>query len=574
MNARAPDGVDSLAVAQEVDVLCDRYEDALRRGKAGTLDDWLPAAGPARTAALVELVRLEMEHRRRGGESVRAEDYIARYPELRADPDAAARLLAAARRGSRLEPPTAVPADTRPTKPPAGGDGPLGTLPAKFGRYRVVKLLGRGGMGTVYQAHDTKLDRPVAVKVLRLDADDPHLVERFYREARIAASFTHPQLCPVYDVGERAGLHYLTMPLLAGETLAAHLRREGPLPERAAAQLAAIIARAIHEAHQAGVVHRDLKPANVMLNERRQPVVMDFGLARRTGPFDPCVTAPGALVGTPAYMPPERISGGGTEGGPAQDVYSLGVMLYEMLTGRLPFDGELHHVLRQVVTKEPEPPSRHRPGLNPRLEYVCLTALAKDPRARYISMEAFAEALEECVPADALPRRPGRSGRLRRWLAAGLIVVLAAVALGVAWFARSHLGSGAATSSSPVAARPMTEPKSEPVADPFQAKSEWDGTFRWEGTDYDRDVKVTITERNGDHLHGVYTADQGAYVWEIDGRVAGDKVDWGFTKVLFEKDRKPVVGVATVQGTWNGDRLTANFRGKDSRADLTLRPAK
>ncbi len=278
MTAPRPEGVDSLAVAQEVDALCDRYEDALRRGAAGPLDDWLPPAGPARAAALVELARLDLEHRRRAGEAVRAEDYLARFPELRADATAVARLQATERRASPAEAPTAA-ADTPPTTPAQTAEIRLRSLPAQFGRYRIIKLLGQGGMGAVYQAHDTQLDRPVAVKIMRFGADDPQQVQRFYREARVAAAFTQPNLCPVYDIGERKGIHYLTMPLLGGETLADHVRREGRLPEATAARLAALIARAVHEAHQAGVIHRDLKPANVMLTERGQPVVMDFGLA-------------------------------------------------------------------------------------------------------------------------------------------------------------------------------------------------------------------------------------------------------------------------------------------------------
>ncbi len=442
MNAPLSEQMDSLAVAQEVDALCDRFETALRQGSAGALEQWLPIGGPARLAALVELAPLELEHRLRAGEAARAEDYFVRYPELRQDAKAAERLRAAERRSHKAEPHTIGPAEpptveltpTRPVRPP--GSGELRALPQKFGRYRVVKVIGQGGMGTVYQCHDSQLDRPVAVKVMRF-GDDSALVERFYREARIAAALTHPQLCPVYDVGESGGLHYLTMPLLAGETLAAHLRREGRLAERLAAQLAALIARAVHEAHQAGVLHRDLKPANIMLNERCQPIVMDFGLARRCGPLDPQTTVTSTLLGTPAYMAPEQMAGGSETSGPAQDVYSLGVMLYEMLTGHLPFKGSLQEILTQTLTRSAVPPSRHRPDLDPRLEHICMTALARDTKGRFISMEAFAEALEECAQAEE-PARADRRVRLLLGVVAVLTVVTVAPLAVAVWSAVSH----------------------------------------------------------------------------------------------------------------------------------------
>src|SRR5262249_49644960 len=154
----------------------------------------------------------------------------------------------------------------------------------------------------------------------------------FYREARIAATFHHPHLCPVYDVGEIQGIHYLTMPFLTGELLSTWLRRAGPLPRVTACRLALLIARAVHVAHQAGVIHRDLKPANIMIRDGPEPVVMDFGLARRDRRQEPGLTATGVMVGTGAYMPPEQIAGDAADIGPTADVYSLGVILYEMLT--------------------------------------------------------------------------------------------------------------------------------------------------------------------------------------------------------------------------------------------------
>jgi len=449
-------------------------------------------------------------------------------------------------------------------------------------------------MGAVYLAHDTQLDRPIAIKIMRFGADDPQQVQRFYREARVAAAFTHPNLCPVYDVGERKGIHYLTMPLLGGETLAAHVRREGQLPEATAARQAALIARAVHEAHQAGVIHRDLKPANVMLTERGQPVVMDFGLARRYGPLDPRLTALGALVGTPAYMSPEQIKGGPDEEGPTQDVFSLGVMLYEMLTGKLPFQGDMQQILIGVLTTEPVPPSRHRPGLDPRLERVCMTALAKDPRARFISMEAFAEALEEFTQAPPARPRPVRGRRLlvrAGLLLLALALVPGALALAAVFF---HFGGAPASSTQKrmtetepasgdghkVPPRP-TEPKGDQPADQFRAGSKWVGSFRWKGDTYDRRLEVRIEKREGNRFWGRYDDEGGDFAWDIEGTVNGNVVEWGFTKVIHEKEPVKVVGNGKVQGALKDDRLEAEFRN-DSRdalagrthATVTLKQAK
>ncbi len=577
-------GPDSLAVAREVDALCDRYEEARRRGAAGPLEDWLPVGGPLRAAALVELVRLEFEHRLQAGENVRAEDYFNRYPELRADAALAGRLRAAERRLRPDAGPTVEPGETRLTAPPSSVLPGARQLPEKFGRYCIIKVLGQGGMGTVYQARDTKLDRLVALKVMRFGTEDPDRVERFYREARIAASFTHPNLCPVYDAGQRDGVHYLTMPLLAGEPLSDHLQRTGRMPEQAAAALAASIARAVHEAHRAGVLHRDLKPANVMINERQQPVVLDFGLARRCGPLDPRATAPGVLLGTPAYMAPEQVAGGADTGGPSQDVYSLGVVLYEMLTGRLPFVGTLSEILTQVLLRAPEPPSRHRPGLDPQLERVCLTALAKDPKERFPSMEAFAESLEACATTPPCPplRRGGEEGcpaprtPRRRLALVGLLLGLAGLGGGtasvVAWSLNRPARVTAGSSTPTVANAPATTPPArQPGPDGFQAGSDWRGTFQWVGIqDPPQKVKVEVKERNGEHFRGVYTAQGGDYVWDIEGTIKGANVEWKFTAIVHEKGPKQVVGIATVEGRIEGQHLDATFRDAESRAKLSL----
>ncbi len=274
------------------------------------------------------------------------------------------------------------------------GTGP--SLPEQFGRYRILKKLGQGGMGAVYLAHDTKLDRRVALKVPRFEAEEGSAgLQRFSREARAAATLHHPNICTVHDVGEIDGVHYLTMAFVEGLPLSELIRQGGPLPQAQAAELVRQIALALQVAHERGIIHRDLKPGNIMLTAQQQPIVMDFGLARHLGKEDSRLTASGTMLGTPAYMPPEQVRGKLTALGPRSDIYSLGVVLYELLTGRLPFRApSAMAMVAAVLTQKAPRPSRFRPDLDPRLEAICLKAMAKKPEERYASMAELAQALE------------------------------------------------------------------------------------------------------------------------------------------------------------------------------------
>jgi serine/threonine protein kinase len=249
-------------------------------------------------------------------------------------------------------------------------------------------------MGAVYLAHDQKLNRRLALKVPRFRHDEsPDLVKRFVREARVAAGFNHPNLCPVFDVGEVDGVHYLTMPFVEGKPLTS-LLAAGPLEPRKAAKVVRTLALAVAEAHRRGVIHRDLKPSNVMVSRRGELIVMDFGLARLTDRSDSLQTGAGEVLGTPAYMAPEQVDGTVEAIGPATDVYSLGVIAFQLLTGKLPFEGSIHWVFSQIVHEPPPAPSSRRPGLDPDLDAICLKALAKQPGERYASAAAMASALE------------------------------------------------------------------------------------------------------------------------------------------------------------------------------------
>jgi len=278
-------------------------------------------------------------------------------------------------------------------------------LPRSFGRYRLEKVLGEGGMGTVYLATDTQLNRPVALKMpIHTGPGAKAARSRFLREAQAAAALHHPNICPIYDVGEVEGAPYLTMAFIAGEPLSRRISAAKPWPTAAAVELVRKLAQALQTAHQRGVIHRDLKPGNIMMDERSEPIVMDFGLAKRADFVGSQLTQQGEMFGTPAYMPPEQITGNVAEMGPACDVYSLGVILYELLTGRVPFSGDLFALMSQITLDPPTPPSRKQPGIDARLDAICLKALEKKPADRFLSMQAFADALTTYLSGGLAPK--------------------------------------------------------------------------------------------------------------------------------------------------------------------------
>lgn len=265
----------------------------------------------------------------------------------------------------------------------------------EFGRYLLDRELGRGAMGVVYLARDRQLDRQVALKIPFFGQDEnTDCVERFYREARAMATLHHPNLCPVFDVGEIDGTHYLTMAYIEGRPLASHLRSGRPLPATQAAAIVCKLALALEEAHQAGIVHRDLKPANVMIDQRSEPIIMDFGLARRQRKGEAQLTQTGAILGSPAFMPPEQVNGDQAKIGPLSDVYALGVILYQMLTGKLPFDGPLGTVLTKIMTQEPVAPTRLCGDVPEALERICLQAMSKEVAQRQGSAASLAAELQ------------------------------------------------------------------------------------------------------------------------------------------------------------------------------------
>jgi tRNA A-37 threonylcarbamoyl transferase component Bud32 len=376
------------------------------------------------------------------GESVNRERVFAQHPELADELRsyfAAVDDVEQLGRQARAQPATEPLSLTAPREPPMARDSFR-----CVGDYDLLEQIGEGGMGVIYRARQLSLPRLVAVKMIRADrltsAAD---VLRFRSEAEVVASLDHPNIVPIYEVGEHQGQPFFSMKLIEGGNLAQHLPRLGrDLP--AAARVLVAVARAVHQAHQHGVLHRDLKPANILLDTQGQPHVTDFGLAKRLAPrVEASLTQQGMIVGTPSYMAPEQAAdrSGVTT---AADIYSLGAILYEVLTGRPPFRAEtVLDTLRQLQEQEPVPPRSLNRRVDRDLETVCLKCLQKDSSRRYTSAQALADDLERWLRGDPVRARPiSRRQRVLRWvrrrphlaaLAALLVLALVGGFAGVCW---------------------------------------------------------------------------------------------------------------------------------------------
>jgi tetratricopeptide (TPR) repeat protein len=289
------------------------------------------------------------------------------------------------------------------------------SFPAVRG-YKILGVLGRGGMGVVYRARDVKLDRIVALKMIIAGAHaGPEQLTRFTTEAQAVAHLRHPNIIQIYEVGERDGLPYVSLEFVDGGSLAQKCAGK-PLADAGAARVTEKLAIAMHHAHENGVVHRDLKPANILVTADGEPKITDFGLAKRLE-GDSSQTRSGTILGTPSYMAPEQAMGEGNLVGPHTDVYSLGATLYELITGRPPFlAANPMDTVMQVVREEPVPPSRLAPNVARDLETICLKCLHKDPTKRYPSARALAEDLGRFQSGEPITARPvGDAERLWRW---------------------------------------------------------------------------------------------------------------------------------------------------------------
>jgi serine/threonine protein kinase/Flp pilus assembly protein TadD len=439
MSAQPQQWQDTLphSVVERVDQVCDRFEAAWKivesTGQRPDIEDYLrDTPDSERSILLSELIALDIAYRRRAGESPRKEDYQDRFTAF--DCSKLAMLLSAI--PETVPPEQAVSATPTPSeRPVAPAQTPRMTLPG----YEILGELGRGGMGIVYKARQLALNRLVALKLIRSGAAaGPEELHRFRIEAKVIALLQHPNIVQIYEVGEHDGQPYLALELVEGSSLHERIKT-APLPAREAARLAGLLARAMHAVHQRGVIHRDLKPANVLLTADGTPKISDFGLAKRVD-VDLGQTSSGAVVGTAQYMPPEQARGHIRQIGPLSDVYALGAVLYETLTGRPPFQAAtVYDTLALVVSAEPPPPSRLQPAVPRDLETICLKCLQKEPAKRYASALALAEDLDRFL-ADRpiLARRTPPWERAIKWIrrrpavAALLLSIAATLALLVA----------------------------------------------------------------------------------------------------------------------------------------------
>ena len=402
-----------LPVQERIDRVCLAFEDAWQEGRQAEIAQHLgDRPEPERSALLYELLRVDLDYRFSRGDVPTPQEYRARFPEDAALIDSA---FSESQRAGHARP-TEASTQSR-TWEPRSEDAAADTLPpgAKLGRFEIIELLGHGAFGAVYRARDPRLERDVALKIPRAGVLEEKDLARFLREARSAATLRHPHICPVYEVEEGGGVPFIVMAFIEGKTLAAVLRSSKRIEQRGAATAVYKVAMALHEAHQKQIVHRDLKPSNIMIDQRGEPVVMDFGLARRSHAEDLELTRDGQILGTPAYMPPEQARGNVDAVGPASDVYSVGVILYELICGRRPFEGSAGELLTQILRDEPSPPGSYRPDVDPALEAICLKAMAKKVADRYATMAEMAAALKEYLKgtSDMAAREaaPGRSGR-------------------------------------------------------------------------------------------------------------------------------------------------------------------
>jgi len=386
-----------------------------------------------------------------------------------------------------------------------------------LGKFELISLVGAGAMGSVYKARDKELGRTVAIKIPRPgNVGSSGESDRFLREARSVAQLRHPSIVSVFEIGQDSGTPYLVSEFVHGITLADLLTSERSTP-RVASELVAEIADALHYAHEQGVIHRDVKPSNIMLEtraikedapggsaSRHVPRLMDFGLAKRDG-GDITMTTEGQVLGTPAYMSPEQARGESHSVDRRGDVYSLGVIFYQLLTGELPFKGNSRMLLHHVLHDEPKPPRQRDPKVPKDLETICLKAMAKEPARRYPTGQEMAADLRRFLKGEPIrARRVGQVERMWRWcrrnpavagLSAAVIVLMVGFALFLrAWFTR-HDEFPAPSSSRAAAAK---VPPNSSTDDLLQAVAELDRTDPgWRLEDMDKSRKKIPPERDG-----------------------------------------------------------------------------
>jgi len=420
-----------------------------RRAEGETVSAW--------TARLL----VDQATRWRAGQPLRVEDYLAHLPGLRAERDAILDLIAHEQllRRERGERPTADeyalrfpglaqdiqdqlafedelddPVVPTPLHNPAA-DAPPPPVPNVPVRFQRLRFLGEGGCGQVWEAQDTTLDRKVALKIPTNNYRDPEVWQRFRNEARAAAAVNHPHICQIYEVVEQDP-PFLVLEYVPGETLRDRLIALKMLPIEDAVRIASLVARALHHAHEKGLIHRDLKPENIKLPDAASVKILDFGLARLAEPGGAIRTPAGTIIGTWQYLSPEQARGAGSEVGPWSDQFALGIVLVEMLTGQRPFDdpdGAWLTILQNIIERQPAPLTLARPEIDATLEAICLRALEKQPADRFASLAELADALDGYLADKRTP--PPLPRRSRRWrglaVAGSLLLVFVLLATGL-----------------------------------------------------------------------------------------------------------------------------------------------
>ncbi|MFO0945753.1 MAG: serine/threonine-protein kinase [Planctomycetota bacterium] len=360
-------------------------------------------------------------------------------------------------------------------------DGKPGSPARFFKDYELLDELGRGGMGVVYKAKQIGLNRMVALKmILAGQLASETAVQRFYREAQSAASLDHPNIVPIYEIGEHENRHYFSMAYVEGQSLADSAKKN-PMSLEQAVRIVKQVAESVHYAHEKGIVHRDLKPANILIDKQNRPRVTDFGLAKQIDD-DSNLTATGHVMGTPCYMSPEQAKGISKEIGPASDIYSLGGILYRLLTGKPPFLGNSQtETLVKVLHEEVIPARQHNPAIPKALEDICNKCLAKKVEDRFHTAQELASALDEWLrngdnsasfativagtsesvslsnPSASLPAAPKDGGKKSPWGFVALGIAAVAVIGSGAYFALPRTnGPSSAIAADPVSSSDVT----------------------------------------------------------------------------------------------------------------------